>query len=170
MWMVNEIIATHAPIFFKAYAFTDIPAFETLTVTLADRTPKHRPQIPSFSGERRDVSQATAVDGYTSGGLPPTPSTSGFTGTASPATTAFNDRGRQPNAPPTPIVEETIVYSPVSPTEGLTIVKVSEDDPKLDANAEMYDQLKKTPAWWILEFIPLWQYYQDRHGHWHKGF
>lgn len=33
-----------------------------------------------------------------------------------------------------------------------------------DACAEIHDQLKLTPFWWILEWIPLWERYVDRHG------
>ncbi|KAG8977139.1 hypothetical protein FRB90_008884, partial [Tulasnella sp. 427] len=43
-------------------------------------------------------------------------------------------------------------------------------DPTLDARSEMVDQLDEMKAWYILEWLPLWQHYQDRHGDWHKGF
>lgn len=39
-----------------------------------------------------------------------------------------------------------------------------------NAAAPMYDQLIANPFWWILEFIPMWEYKQDSSGHWHKGF
>ncbi|KIO29821.1 hypothetical protein M407DRAFT_226348 [Tulasnella calospora MUT 4182] len=39
-----------------------------------------------------------------------------------------------------------------------------------DANAPMYDQLQRKKIWWVLEWIPLWQYHQDKEGSWHKGF
>ncbi|KAG8968004.1 hypothetical protein FRC05_001714, partial [Tulasnella sp. 425] len=157
MWMVNEIIATKAPILFKPYAFADIPAFETMTTTLSDRTPRHRP-LPSFNllttsptvltgADRRDASQTTAVEGSSSGhgkwDLPPTPSTSGFTA----ATTVGKDGRISMQGPgaPTPIEESPIEKShPDSPTDdGLTVVQVFEDDPIKDANAEMFDQLEK---------------------------
>lgn len=47
---------------------------------------------------------------------------------------------------------------------------LSQVDMEMDANAEMVDQLGKLKAWWILEYLPLWQHYQDREGDWHKGF
>ncbi|KAG8959425.1 hypothetical protein FRC05_007819, partial [Tulasnella sp. 425] len=184
MWMVNEIIATQAPILFKPYAFADIPAFETMTTTLSDRTPRHRP-LPSFNlltasptvitgADRRDASQSTAVEGSSSGhgkwDLPPTPLTSGFTA----ATTVGKDGRISMQGPgaPTPIEESPNEKShpDSSMDDGLTVVQVFEDDPFKDANAEMFDQLEKKWAWWILEVVPFWQYFQDSEGHWHKGF
>ncbi|KAG8963071.1 hypothetical protein FRC05_004929 [Tulasnella sp. 425] len=47
---------------------------------------------------------------------------------------------------------------------------VSQTDINADANSEMVDQLDELKAWWILEYLPLWQHYQDRYGDWHKGF
>ncbi|KAG8944244.1 vacuolar protein sorting-associated protein 45 [Tulasnella sp. 424] len=47
---------------------------------------------------------------------------------------------------------------------------LSQEDMEKDANAEMVDQLDEEKVWWILEYLPLWQHYQDREGHWHKGF
>ncbi|KIO16383.1 hypothetical protein M407DRAFT_232519 [Tulasnella calospora MUT 4182] len=41
---------------------------------------------------------------------------------------------------------------------------------RADANAPMYDQLQRKKIWWVLEWIPLWQYHQDKEGSWHKGF
>ncbi|KIO29802.1 hypothetical protein M407DRAFT_69958 [Tulasnella calospora MUT 4182] len=47
---------------------------------------------------------------------------------------------------------------------------LSQLDPEKDAKSEMVDQLHEMKAWWILEYMPLWQHYQDREGYWHKGF
>lgn len=47
---------------------------------------------------------------------------------------------------------------------------LSQADINADANSEMVDQLDELKAWWILEYLPLWQHYQDRYGDWHKGF
>ncbi|KAG8900190.1 hypothetical protein FRB99_006190 [Tulasnella sp. 403] len=150
MWLVNELIKASPGIIWRDHAFSDIKAFETITSTLADPTPRHRPQIPSaFMNSRRgrdqSASEATAVDGE----VPPTPSTS---------TT-------KKGAAEAPKGVQTI---PENGT-GEILLNVFEDDPSLDANAPMYDQLKRKPIWWILELLPLWQYYQDPSGHWHEG-
>ncbi|KAG8940640.1 hypothetical protein FRC04_005170 [Tulasnella sp. 424] len=47
---------------------------------------------------------------------------------------------------------------------------LSQADINADANSEMVDQLDDLKAWWILEYLPLRQQYQDRYGDWHKGF
>ncbi|KAG8911186.1 hypothetical protein FRC00_006925 [Tulasnella sp. 408] len=49
----------------------------------------------------------------------------------------------------------------------LRLEQVNEDN---DANAVMVDQLHKEKFWWLLEFIPFWQHYQDRGAYWYKGF
>lgn len=73
---------------------------------------------------------------------------------------------------PTPIEESpNEKVNPGSPTDGgPTVVRVFEDDPAKDANAGMFDQLEKNWGWWILEFVPPWEYYQDNERNWHKGF
>ncbi|KAG8918945.1 hypothetical protein FRC01_001563 [Tulasnella sp. 417] len=76
-----------------------------------------------------------------------------------------------PGAAPLPTAGTTISMAEWSPTsDRLTVVQVFEDNPKRDANAPMYDQLQRKKIWWVLEWIPLWQYHQDKEGSWHKGF
>lgn len=185
--MVKEIMESDAPIMFKERPFADVPTFKTLTGTLSDRSSRQRPPIPTFSlytttsptaltaAERRDASQVTAVDGYTgpSGSnakadLPPTPSTSGFTA----ATTVGRDGRMSIQGPAAPtLVEESLneKADANASSDGTTVVASVESDPYRDANADMSDQLEKQWAWWVLEFVPFWQYYQDAEGHWHKG-
>ncbi|KAG8916610.1 hypothetical protein FRC00_014627, partial [Tulasnella sp. 408] len=187
LWMVKEIIESDAPITFKKHAFADIPTFKTVTGTLSDRSsPQKRPPIPNFclyttsptaltAAERRDASQVTAVDGYTGpsssnpkADLPPTPSTSGFTA----ATTIGRDGRMSIQGPAAPtLVEESLneKADANASSDGTTVVAGVESDPYRDANANMSDQLEKMWAWWVLEFVPFWQYYQDAEGHWHKG-
>ncbi|KAG8944216.1 hypothetical protein FRC04_002083 [Tulasnella sp. 424] len=188
MWMVNEIFASQAPILFKSNAFADIPALETVIITLSDRTPYHRPQLPAFSllttlvttkkgAEWRDTCRSPAVEEYTRGSnsgqskwdLIRTLSASGLTA----ATTIGKDGRISIQRPSAPILIEESPNGKGdldSSNDGITVVQVFEDDPIKDANAEMFDQLEKRWAWWILEFVPLWQYHQDNEGHWHKGF
>ncbi|KAG9044737.1 hypothetical protein FS837_007592 [Tulasnella sp. UAMH 9824] len=47
---------------------------------------------------------------------------------------------------------------------------LGQKDATQDARSRMVDQLDETKLWWILEYMPLWQHYQDREGYWHKGF
>ncbi|KAG9016007.1 hypothetical protein FRB90_003866 [Tulasnella sp. 427] len=157
MWMVNEIITARAPILFKPYAFADVPAFETMTTTLTDKTPKHRVAVGAGQGFNLFTASPTGtIRGSTFKGAPTPPAT--------------DSPGTAPIPRATLQLETPLNSGPTSPVEGLTVVQVLEGDPRLDANAEMYDQLQKKWAWWILEVIPLWQYYQDGEGHWHKGF
>ncbi|KAG8909571.1 hypothetical protein FRC00_009860 [Tulasnella sp. 408] len=46
------------------------------------------------------------------------------------------------------------------------LYKVEQKDPVQDANAKKNDMLVKKPVWLILEYIPTFQYYQNREGDW----
>lgn len=60
---------------------------------------------------------------------------------------------------------------PISDTDPPTLaLGLEQVDRDKDANVDMVDQLRKKKIWWFLEFIPLWQHYQDRNAYWHKGF
>ncbi|KAG8926343.1 hypothetical protein FRC00_003011 [Tulasnella sp. 408] len=77
----------------------------------------------------------------------------------------------QPPGVTLPTAGTTMSMMEQSPgSDNLTVVQVFQDSPRRDANAPMYDQLQKKKIWWILEWIPLWQYHQDKEGSWHKGF
>ena len=54
-----------------------------------------------------------------------------------------------------------------SPTAASTF-KSEEDEELVDALSPIYDELKLSWGWWILEFIPLRHRHQDRDGSWHK--
>ncbi|KAG8957907.1 hypothetical protein FRC00_003314 [Tulasnella sp. 408] len=71
-----------------------------------------------------------------------------------------------------------ILLAPKDPKSGRAL---NDNDPRAlagltqvdevaDANSDMVDQLDKRKFWWLLEVVPLWQHYQDRHAYWHKGF
>lgn len=100
---------------------------------------------------------------------------------------ASMENGRIPSIdsrlPPTP----SIIAEPPSRSSETTMYELNDDnDPtneqgrplswlgqinaQLDARSPMVDQLDEMKVWWILEYMPLWQHYQDREGYWHKGF
>jgi len=166
-WMVNEIIQARTGILFKPDAFAEIKAFDTLTVTLTDPVPRHRPQIPSTflsapsnAGSRDKSVESTAGSGFAS--LPPTPSTAGFTAITTPSSANYN--------PQKLFVTQSPITELETEDDPVTLESVQEANAREDANAHMYDQLEVQKAWWILEYIPNWQYYQDAKGTWHRGF
>ncbi|KAG9033978.1 hypothetical protein FS837_002309 [Tulasnella sp. UAMH 9824] len=141
-WMVSEVIK-HAPyILFRPDAFTYDKAFSTLTVTKTDLSPKPaRPRIPST------FRRATA------GNPAPSPS---------PTPT-----------PLPPLTAATVGSSTLNGTDvedEQTVVSVEQTEPEKDANAPKNDQLVKKPVWLLLEYIPIFQYYQDGDGIWHWRF
>ncbi|KAG8940639.1 hypothetical protein FRC04_005169 [Tulasnella sp. 424] len=90
-----------------------------------------------------------------------------------------------PSSPISPVIAQTAqiipaIIEPPSRNSEKTMVGndddlaglcwVSQADIDADANSKMVDQLDELKAWWILEYLPLWQHYQDRDGDWHKGF
>lgn len=59
---------------------------------------------------------------------------------------------------------------PISETKAPILLRLEQVNEDNDANAVMVDQLRKKKFWWLLEFIPFWQHYQDRGAYWCKGF
>ncbi|KAG8967975.1 hypothetical protein FRC05_001685 [Tulasnella sp. 425] len=88
----------------------------------------------------------------------------------------FLQRRRQMDAvvpqrePPSRSSETTMFSMFSNDNDEEALCWLAQEDMEKDANAEMVDQLGKLKAWWILEYLPLWQHYQDRDGDWHKGF
>ena len=41
---------------------------------------------------------------------------------------------------------------------------------KIDALQPIYDSLKITPIWWVLEIMPMTYVWQDKDGYWHRTF
>lgn len=58
----------------------------------------------------------------------------------------------------------------LSDPEPPTLLKLEQVDRDEDANVNIADQLHKNKIRWLLEFIPLWQHYQDGNAYWQKGF
>ncbi|KAG8910178.1 hypothetical protein FRC00_008728 [Tulasnella sp. 408] len=140
-WMVSEVLK-HAPyVLFRPDAFTYDKAFSTLTVTKTDLSPKPaRPRIPSSF--RR----------------------------------AASGKNPSPSPTPTPLPPLTAATAGSSTLNGMdvedeqTVVSVEQTEPETDANAPKNDQLVKKPVWLLLEYIPIFQYYQDGEGIWHWRF
>ncbi|KAG9029486.1 hypothetical protein FS837_003540 [Tulasnella sp. UAMH 9824] len=143
-WMVSEVLK-HAPyVLFRPDAFACDQAFSTLTVTKTDLVPKPgRPRIPSTF--RRAAAAGAGSSPFHSS-----------TPTRLPHFTAA-----------------TAGYSTVNGLvleEEQTVVSVKQTQPLTDANAPKHDQLMKKPVWLILEYVPIFQYYQDGDGIWHWRF
>ncbi|KIO16314.1 hypothetical protein M407DRAFT_86155 [Tulasnella calospora MUT 4182] len=60
-----------------------------------------------------------------------------------------------------------VLFRPDAFTYDRAFSTYTQNDPKTDANAPKNDQLVKKPVWLILEYIPIFQYYQDGEGIWH---
>ncbi|KAG8971592.1 hypothetical protein FRC05_010938 [Tulasnella sp. 425] len=141
-WMVSRVLEHVPSILFRPDAFTYDKAFLTLTVTKSDSHPKPaRPRIPST------FRRAAAGDASPS----PSPQLSPL-----PPMTAATVASSTANG--TAVEEEQKVY------------EVQQVDPSTDANADKHDQLMKKPIWLVLEYIPIFQYYQDGEGTWHWRF
>ncbi|KAG8938706.1 hypothetical protein FRC00_014552 [Tulasnella sp. 408] len=95
---------------------------------------------------------------------------------------ASMENGRIPSADsrlpsPTSIIAEppsrcsdTTVYEYNAYEQGAPLSYLGQMNAQKDAESRMVDQLDEMKLWWILEYMPLWQHYQDREGYWHKGF
>ncbi|KAG8898626.1 hypothetical protein FRC00_002553 [Tulasnella sp. 408] len=80
------------------------------------------------------------------------------------ATTVVKDGRMSMQGPEAPrLVEEPLneKADANSSSGGTTVVSGVENDPYRSANADMSDQLEKRWAWWVLESVPSWRYYQD---------
>ncbi|KAG8894665.1 hypothetical protein FRC01_012832, partial [Tulasnella sp. 417] len=140
-WMISEVLK-HAPyVLFRPDAFTYDKAFSTLTVTKTDLRPKPaRPRIPSTF--RRAPGAKDAALWAVSTPIPP-------------------------NTAPT---ADSSTLDWVDFEEGQTVVAVEQTEPATDANAPKNDKLVQKPIWLVLEYIPIFQYYQDGKGTWHWRF
>lgn len=150
--MVNELIKANCGVIFKSDAFQEIKAFETLTITVRDAG-LGRPGIPS-TFLKQQSSPAAPITASTSSGAPSATSTA--VDSAQPSTARSAWSSIQPFALLSR--EEVILKSIIERSVGQ------------DAVSPMYDQLSERKVWWILEYIPIWQYYQDSEGVWHRGF
>ncbi|KAG8856463.1 hypothetical protein FRB96_006429 [Tulasnella sp. 330] len=183
-WMINEILnpAYNLGIYFKPNAFEEIQAFDTLITTTRDSTPRPRKGIPSvFLKAPNKIlndnnNNASTLNG---GGHVQNPSDTPTLVdiSSSPPRTAGPSIGSGTALdkfdPISPIVtHDTSKPDPSNDVdtdmEGMSIVKVVENSPDVDANAPMYDQLQGHIFWWILEYAFLPQSWQDRHGVWQR--
>ncbi|KIO29790.1 hypothetical protein M407DRAFT_21039 [Tulasnella calospora MUT 4182] len=139
-WMVSEVLK-HAPyVLFRPDAFTYDRAFSTLTVTKTDLAPK--PARPRIPSTFRRATKDASPSPASSPLPPATAATAG--------SSTLNGMD----------VEE----------DEQTVVAVEQTEPDVDANAPKHDQLVKKPVWLVLEYIPIFQYYQDGEGTWHWRF
>ncbi|KAG8976656.1 hypothetical protein FRB90_009100 [Tulasnella sp. 427] len=145
-WMVSEVLKYAPFVLFRPDAFTYDKAFSTYTITKSDLVPKAaRPRIPSAFLR----AGASPGENPLAASAPPTPSAS-------------------PN--PLPGTAGSAPLNGATHDEEQKIVSVEQTDPETDANAPKNDQLVKKPVWLILEYIPIFQYYQDETGTWHWRF
>lgn len=59
-------------------------------------------------------------------------------------------------------------FMPTGAPASNTILSVQEASVSMDANAPIHDALVEKKSWWILEYLPLSQRWQDSEGNWHK--
>ncbi|KAG8870724.1 hypothetical protein FRB97_009426, partial [Tulasnella sp. 331] len=165
-WMINEIISHDLGIYFKSDAFEDIQAFDMLVKTKQDPTPRlHHKGIPSVflnatnkilannestskdtAGHSQDPSDApTMVD---HGISPQTADT--VVGPSTGSDTAFEEFISISPTTDRDISKPYPPYSLAVDAEGVSLVKVVENSPEVDANAKMSDHLKRGALWWVL--------------------
>ncbi|KAG8905239.1 hypothetical protein FRB99_000406 [Tulasnella sp. 403] len=195
-WMINEIVAANTGIIFKKNAFQDIAGFEIITMpvprpAILDKPPPEAvSEIASISAHEVSTIGLTVNTGAQPLTLSPLPHSSSNTSLGYferpvkfPQPHILEQHLPSPESrTPTPSASSTSSTSgessptrpPIQPQPsnipGDPILHIRASDDGSDAAAPLHDQLKLQPLWWLLEYIPLWQYKQDAEGHWHKCF
>lgn len=76
------------------------------------------------------------------------------------------DSGSAPSTAksPTPLITTMSAFSSASTSTTLTTPEIEHGD----LTSPIYDQLKLSPFWWVLELIPMRHRYQDKQKVWRK--